>query len=228
MEIYQYAFDISPELPQDSDGLIEKIGKSIFSDLKKHIGIISFRGLMAWGRKEMKTVLTLTTEFNKSGHDYKFEILVKPTRALSLEAFMQNNTDSLATVSQVLNINSKQVLRKDGMVELYPGSYYSKDNINENKTGNGLSVWRGFDITVTTYNKKLYLQVDPCSRVLREENFLETLEKDKKDLSLEEMNNKYKGHPLLRKYGNPKNYRIEEIDFKLTPKKTFYDKIAGK
>ena len=38
--IYQYSFDISPELPQDSDGLIEKIAKVIVPDLKKNIGLI--------------------------------------------------------------------------------------------------------------------------------------------------------------------------------------------
>jgi hypothetical protein len=51
MVIYQYSFDISPELPQDSDGLIERITKTIYPDLKKNIGLICYRGLMAWGRK---------------------------------------------------------------------------------------------------------------------------------------------------------------------------------
>lgn len=44
----------------------------------------------------------------------------------------------------------------------------------------------------------------------------------------EEIDMKYKGSPVLRKYGSPKIYRIEEIDYKMSPKKTFYDEKAGK
>lgn len=58
LNIYQYSLDISPEIPGDSDGLIEKISKTISLELKKNIGLICNRGHMVWGRKEMKTVLT--------------------------------------------------------------------------------------------------------------------------------------------------------------------------
>ena len=53
------------------------------------------------------------------------------------------------------------------MVELSPGSYYDKAVVNDNRVEGNLNVWRGHNITVTVYNRKLYLQVDPCSRVLR-------------------------------------------------------------
>lgn len=39
---------------------------------------------------------------------------------------------------------------------------------------------------------------------------------------------KFQGHPILRKYGSPKIYKIEEIDYKLNPKNTFYDSKEGK
>ena len=96
---------------------------------------------------------------------------------------MNENIDNLPAIAQVLNINVKQTMRKDGMVELIPGSYFHKDTINENKTEGKLNVWRGHMATVAVFNKKLYLQVDPCSRVLRDENFLETMNEEKKNLS---------------------------------------------
>ena len=37
--------------------------------------------------------------------------------------------------------------------------------------------------TVAVYSKKLYLQIDPCSRVIRNENFLETMNDERKNLS---------------------------------------------
>ena len=82
---------------------------------------------------------------------------------------------------------------------------------------------RGFDITVTVFNKKLFLQVDPCSRIIRQESFLDTLHFERKKISMEEIILKYKGNPVIRKYGTPKIYKIEDIDYKLTPKGLFYD-----
>jgi hypothetical protein len=135
-------------------------------------------------------------------------VLVKPAKTISLETFMNENIDNLPAISQVLNINAKSMLRKEGLVELSSGSYYNKDTINDNKADGRLNVWRGFNVTVTIYNRKLFLQVDPCSRVIREETFLQTIEQDRRYASLEEISYKYKDHPILRKYGSPKIYRI--------------------
>ena len=81
---------------------------------------------------------------------------------------MNENIENLPAISQVLNINTKQILRKEGMIELSPGNYYNTDTLNDNQADGMLSVWRGFNITVSIYNKSLYLQIDPCSRVLRD------------------------------------------------------------
>ena len=56
---------------------------------------------------------------------------------------------------------------------------------------------RGFDITVTVFNKKLFLQVDPCSRIIRQESFLDTLHFERKNISMEGIIIKYKGSPFL-------------------------------
>lgn len=54
-----------------------------------------------------------------------FDVLVKPTKSMSLESFMGENMENLPSISQVLNINTKQRLREEGMIELYPGSYFA-------------------------------------------------------------------------------------------------------
>ena len=89
---------------------------------------------------------------------------------------MVQNANNSNAVCQVLNINAKQRLRNNDMVELYPGSYYNKKEINMNKADGRLTVWRGYDITVSIFNKKMYLQIDPCSRVLSDLTFLQTME----------------------------------------------------
>lgn len=86
--VYQYVLDISPELPTDSDGLIQKITKAIHQDLKKNVGIICSRGFMVWGRKQMKTVLTCKAQLKKNEEILIFDVLVKPTKQLGLDTFM--------------------------------------------------------------------------------------------------------------------------------------------
>ena len=69
------------------------------------------------------------------------------------------------------------------MVELSRGNYYDPDTIGKNiSEASGLNVWRGYKITVAPYNGKFYIQIDPCSRVLRSESFLTTIENDRKNL----------------------------------------------
>ena len=46
---------------------------------------------------------------------------------------MNDNVENLPAIAQVLNINVKQDLRNDGMIELVPGSYFHNDTIEENK-----------------------------------------------------------------------------------------------
>lgn len=39
---------------------------------------------MAWGRKEMKTVLSLKAEFSRNNEKREYEVLVKPVKSLGL------------------------------------------------------------------------------------------------------------------------------------------------
>jgi hypothetical protein len=66
MPIYQYSLDISPQIAHDSDGQINKIMKTIHTELKKEIGTICHKGFMIWGRKNSEKVLTLKAEFNRN------------------------------------------------------------------------------------------------------------------------------------------------------------------
>ncbi len=118
----------------------------------------------------------------------------------------------MAAICQVLNINTKNMLRKSDMLELSLGNYYDQSSINDNVSKeSGLNVWRGFKASIAPFNNRIFIQIDVCSRVLREENFLVTLDNDRKQLTLEEINVKYSGSCVLMKYGNMKVYRIESL-----------------
>jgi aubergine-like protein len=129
----------------------------------------------------------------------------------------------------VLNVNTKNMMKESKMTELTLGCYYDENTINENVSKeSGLNVWRGYKATIAPYNNRIFLQVDVCSRVLRDESFLVTLEMDRKQLSLEEINVKYAQSCVLMKYGNLKVYKIESLEFKMNPKNKFYYAKEGK
>jgi len=75
------------------------------------------------------------------------------------------------------------------MVELKRGSYFTTESFGQNVINlGGLSVWKGIKFSVAAYNYKLYLQVDISSRILSEEPFLSTLDKDRNTLSHAQIN----------------------------------------
>ena len=155
--------------------------------------------------------------------------MLKPVKEITVTNFLKENPENIMAISQILNINTKNMLRKANMTELTLGCYYDEATINNNSSKEwGLNVWRGYKATVVPYNGKIFLQVDVCSRVLREESFLMTIEQDRKTLTLEEINVKYSGSSILMKYGNLKVYKIENIEFKMNPKCTFYYSKEGK
>ncbi len=143
-------------------------------------------------------------------------------KEISLQNFVSEHPDKISAVCQVLHINIKNMLKQSNMIELTVGNYYDQDSINDNASKEfGLNVWRGYKASIAPVNNKIFIQIDVCSRVLRGESFLETLEAERRDLSLEQINIKYEGSTVLMKYGNMKVYKIESIEYKMNPKNKF-------
>lgn len=49
--IYQYSFDCEPAIPGDSKDLLHRVIRSIRTEVKEKIDIITFSGHMLWGQK---------------------------------------------------------------------------------------------------------------------------------------------------------------------------------
>jgi hypothetical protein len=78
----------------------------------------------------------------------------------------------------------------------------------------------GFKFTfISLSQKRSFLQIDTCSRILRTENFYETLVNARG--SPADKNERFKGATLLARYGNHKTYTIQEIEFSKRPTDTF-------
>jgi hypothetical protein len=68
------------------------------------------------------------------------------------------------------------------MVDLGLGKYYPNDEKEENVVPkSGLKVLKGFRFTICPLSAGLFLQIDRCSRIIRAENFLETVKNGNKD-----------------------------------------------
>ena len=88
----------------------------------------------------------------------------------------------------------------------------------------GLNIIRGFKFTLASLKSGLFLQIDVCSRVFRSENLLEELSRNKsKDFAASLI-----GATVITTYGRRRTYRIEKIDYDMSPASKFYhDKRAG-
>ena len=91
------------------------------------------------------------------------------------------------------------------------------------KTDVGVDVLRTYNVCLTSLENRLCLQVDIGSRVLHENNFLETLADYKQEYSI------FTGAVVMANYGNHRTYKIDGIETNMTPLKEFYSmKNAGK
>jgi hypothetical protein len=87
---------------------------------------------MVWGRKNHPQALTLISEFTKGTEKFKFDVVVKPVKEISLKDFIQENPDRQVAICQILNINTKNQLREKDMKELTMGCYFDPDTIGDN------------------------------------------------------------------------------------------------
>lgn len=88
------------------------------------------------------------------------------------------------------------------------GFYYFKGIYKEI---DDIEVYQGFKLTPLLNANKVFIKIDPTFRVVRYEDFLITLKKNKFKFDCT-------GKSLTTNYGNRKNYTIEKIDPEKTPR----------
>jgi hypothetical protein len=57
--IYQYALDISPEIPADSATMLYKMVSNVRKQLKSQVGMVTSKGLMLWGTKQIAVATSI-------------------------------------------------------------------------------------------------------------------------------------------------------------------------
>lgn len=102
------------------------------------------------------------------------------------------------------------------LAELGPGKFFDPKITS---IGNlGLDFRRGFKCTLCPIANQLLMQIDVCSKISRSDNFLRELER----CNAQQANNIFQGITVITRYGKLRTYRIEEIDYSLSPSSTFF------
>jgi hypothetical protein len=114
--IFQFSLDITPELPDNSNAIKDKIVYTLHRNLCQLVEKFAHKGDMLWGRKALSKPETMVAEFEKNKDHFRFEVLVKQVKEMSVENFIIENPDNLPAICQVLNINTKNMLKKGKMV----------------------------------------------------------------------------------------------------------------
>ncbi len=135
---------------------------------------------------------------------YKFDVIIKPTKTLSLDDLRKNPNGEMM-INQIFNNRVKQVLREKDMDELTRGKYFDKKEIDVKEVG--LSIIRGFKVTLCTLKSGMFLQIDVCSRVFRSNNLLEELTTKKSRDFAESL----VGTTVITTYGRRRTYKICKI-----------------
>ena len=122
--IYQFAFKLPEEIPNDSM-FYDKSIRTLKSSLKEDFGYICHKGQMFWGTKPCEIPTVRKFSFNYGGKAFDFEGLICQTRKINLEDL--NQLEKKDQLLQILNIDLKNILRNAGLTELGKrGEYFPK------------------------------------------------------------------------------------------------------
>jgi hypothetical protein len=80
---------------------------------------------MLWGNLNLKLALIIKTTIEVKGEKQEYELILKPTTSITVEDFIAKDEDNAARFSQILNVNTKNVLKSIGFKELDRGNYYN-------------------------------------------------------------------------------------------------------
>lgn len=106
-----------------------------------------------------------------------------------------------------------------GYLELGKGRFYEKSRLGMDRLEEvGLQVLRGFRFSLIALAKdKLCFQIDPCTRIMQSQNLLEIIQ------SMGKHNvDRLKGAIIMSRYGNFKTYKIDSIDYRMSPNSYFF------
>ena len=213
-----YAVQIEPALPVDARREKRKIMETVKQQIIEDLGKYTYSGdnIVAFKKKEGQLLY-------KTKVDEKTEYLIsiKNTYESSLSNLIASDADQARVSVQSINITIKQMMRNLQMFEIGRTAkffYNDQNHIYKLQEAN-IQVRVGFKTSLQLLQGGPRLQVDYCTRVLRTDNALVFIKK--LGGSQGQIADALIDRSVLADYGNYRNYRITDVDFKLSPKSKF-------
>ncbi|CAK67978.1 unnamed protein product (macronuclear) [Paramecium tetraurelia] len=208
-----YSVDFDPPIADDARKLREEIVKLATRDLQtQRLEEFTLRGRNIWSSINIQDRLIATVTFQ--GQEYR--VLVEHKKEYTLQDLSETTVNP---VTQSINVAVKRSLREMGMIEIGRQSkFYDPRDIDCNR--HGLKVWRGVKTSFQMYQGKPYLQIDFASRVLRDQTALQFM-MSLNTRNIQDIQNEMIGLSVLAAYGNCRIYKIDEIDFTVSPLHSF-------
>ncbi len=162
--MHKYDFKLTPEVELDSKRLRAKIVSKAEEALKAKVGAIVFQGgCTFYGSKMDKDAAEIEVSVDAE-HTYKLKYEW-------VQTFKPGDSDHTNFIKCLLN-KVVRGLRFEVMGRKY---FNAQDPVKINDSGNGLSLLTGFDPRVVQKEGGLYLNIEPCFRILREETALDCI-----------------------------------------------------
>lgn len=214
---------VQEAIPADSRGLIMEVKKSNGKELRETLGSNFISGL---------TLFTVSVE-NLDSDVYCFKahpefVMICKRVHKDIDFVGINNManeDCRRQLLRFLNANLKRILRQKNYIEWGRNKKYynmtKKINIDEHN----LMIFSGFKTSIDIYEEGIKLLVDCSSRIVRFNNVWEDfLKSNIKSSDHEKICDFFIGMSCMANYGNQRVYRIDDIEFTLTPTSPFPDK----
>jgi len=205
----QYAVAFSPELPADSKRLRLAMLAQVTETLTKQIGIFAFDGSSIFAKTDLQQIAVYTTYRGK-------QYTIRITKALQFDF-----TTHPVVTTQLLNIIFKKLLRFLKLEQI--GRRYYEKTKTVKVAGYPLEVIPGYltSVLITAYG--IQTLVDVSHRVLRTETVYQWMNNQwtpNKLRSRKRVEKGLLGSIVLTKYNN-RTYRVEKIDWEMSPRNTF-------
>ena len=212
-----YAVQIEPSVVLDARRQKRAILDSVKGKIIEDLGKYTFSGdnIVAFKKKDGQLL------YNTKVGEKEYLISIKNTYESSLGNLISLDPNQSRVAIQSINITIKQMMRNLKMMEIGRTLkfFYNDKNHIYKLEGAPLQVRVGFKTSLELLQGGPRLLVDYCTRVLRTDNALVYIKKLGGDQNY--IKETLIDRSVLADYGNYRNYRIFDVDFKMSPKSQF-------
>ena len=201
--LFKYNIDFTPDIPDNSRKLRQKIVNEARKDIQKSIGHHKFIGSVIYSVKNCDEEISISVKCQEI--DYVLNLKC-------VQLIDENNPERYTFIKVLFN----SLLKKLNLEQIGRSHYEMKSPIPI--SSHDISVLPGYTSGLKISTQGVIINVDVSHRVLRNETVLDRIKANRSDIS--RIKNELKGCVVMTSY-NSRTYRITDIDFDSSPDSEF-------